>query len=327
MSNCFTKIAALVAFTCMSLVTQAQNISVGANQINFGPSCYQPFIQATNPTPANGIRMAFGYNQFCVGPAYSLETIWMTMDPARLGIGVSSPSYQIQLSQNSAGKPGSSSWTVVSDARFKQDVRPYADGLSLIRGINPVYFHYNEASGYDSKPEYVGVLAQELQRVAPYMVRNDVKVDDAGNKTDYLAVDLGAMDFALVNAIKELDTELQAARTENAALQSTIAGIQAELAAMKSSLKGTAIATPSLQVSPNPIQGEATVRYNLSDHSGPATLEVLAANGTRVGTVALGSTREGSTTLKAGAFPQGVYIVKLVVNGQTIATQRVTYMQ
>lgn len=327
MSNCFTKITALVAITCLGLAAQAQNVNVGTNQVTFGPGCYQPFIQATNPTVANGIRMAFGYNQFCVGPAYSLESIWMTMDPARLGIGVSSPSYQIHLSQNSAGKPGSSTWTVVSDARFKQDVRPYADGLDLVRAINPVYYHYNEASGYDTQPEYVGVLAQDLQRVAPYMVRNDVKVDESGAKTDYLAVDLGAMDFALINAVKELDTELQAARTENAALVATIAGIQAELAAMKSTLTGSTISAPSLQISPNPIQGEATVRYHLSDHHGNAELQVFSAQGTQVGTVALGSAKQGTTTLKAAAFPQGTYIVRLTVNGQTLATQRVSYLQ
>lgn len=327
MSNCFTKITALVAFTCLGLIAQAQNIAMGNNQINFGTTCTQPFIQAINPTVANGVKLAFGYNQFCIGPAYSWESIWMTMDPARIGVGVISPAYQIHLSQNSAGKPGSSSWTVTSDARFKKDVRPYEEGLALIRAVNPVYFHYNEASGYDPKPEYVGVLAQDLQRVAPFMVKQEERVDDSGAKSEYLAVDFGAMDFTLINAVKELDTELQAARTENSALQATLAGIQAELATMKSTLSGTSISAPSLQISPNPIQGEATVRYQLSDHVGAATLQILSANGTVVGTVALGSSKQGTTTLKAGAFPQGTYIVKLVVNGQTLATQRVSYLQ
>ena len=36
-----------------------------------------------------------------------------------VGIGTTSPAYQLQLSLNSAAKPTSSAWTVVSDERVK----------------------------------------------------------------------------------------------------------------------------------------------------------------------------------------------------------------
>jgi hypothetical protein len=40
----------------------------------------------------------------------------------RVGIGVSVPSYQLQLSTDSAGKPSTNTWTIVSDERIKEDI-------------------------------------------------------------------------------------------------------------------------------------------------------------------------------------------------------------
>ena len=234
MSNYFTKITALVALVCASHTLQAQTatapLNMGNYQVTFGAGCNKPFIQSTNN---NNLKLAFGYNQGCIGPPYTQESIWMLMDPARIGVGVSSPSYQVHLSQNSAGKPGSNSWTVTSDARFKQDVRPYAEGLGLVRALNPVYFHYNAASGYDTKPEYVGVLAQDLQRVAPFMVKQEVREEENGAKTDYLSVDFGAMDFTLINAVKELDQQLSASQAEKAILLEEVAAMRADIARLK----------------------------------------------------------------------------------------------
>lgn len=318
MSNYFTKITAVVAFTCTMASLYAQPLNMGNNQITFGNGCNKPFIQSL---VNNNLTLAFGYNQGCIGPPYTQESIWMLMDPARLGIGVSAPSYQVHLSQNSAGKPGSSSWTVTSDARFKKDVRPYDEGLAMIRSINPVYFHYNDESGYDPKPEYVGVLAQDLQRVAPFMVQQEERVDASGAKSNYLSVDFGAMDFTLINAVKELDKQLQASQAENTILREELAAMRADIASLK-----TNSATPktsSLLISPNPVTGEAVVSYTLPSGVRSASVQVIAITGEVVGTMAIGTAEQGTTTLKAQQFAAGTYIAKLVADGKTIASQRV----
>jgi hypothetical protein len=107
------------------------------------------------------------------------------------------PSYQLEVNGNAA-KPGTANWIVTSDARLKKDVTPYSDGLSSLLKINPIRFHYNEQSGYDTKPEYVGVIAQELKEIAPYMVGTFEK-----NGAEYLNVDNSAMIYMLINAMKE----------------------------------------------------------------------------------------------------------------------------
>lgn len=104
-----------------------------------------------------------------------------------------------------AAKPGGGSWLATSDARLKEQVRPYNEGLAPLLRIKPVYFHYNKESGYDSSKEYIGVLAQELQQVAPYMVNTFDR-----NSKEYLGVDNSAMVYMLINAVKEQQEQIEA---------------------------------------------------------------------------------------------------------------------
>ncbi len=127
----------------------------------------------------------------------------LTITPSgNVGIGSSvaaqSPVYNLFV-DGSAGKPGGGSWTTSSDRRLKKDINPYKDGLNEIDKINTVTYQYNEISGYDISKEYVGVIAQELQKIAPYMVSED--------NNGYLAVDNSAMMYMLVNAVKTLKKE------------------------------------------------------------------------------------------------------------------------
>ena len=129
-----------------------------------------------------------------------------TNDAARLtinsigfvGIGTNTPIYALEVN-GSAGKPGGGSWVNTSDKRLKQDVKPYTDGLQQLLAIKPITYHYNEKSGFDTKPEYVGVLAQDLKEVAPYMVGT---YDKEGS--EFYNVDNSAMTYMLINAVQEL---------------------------------------------------------------------------------------------------------------------------
>ena len=82
-----------------------------------------------------------------------------------VGLGITGPTYQLQLSTDSAAKPGTNTWTVASDARIKTDIRPFTDGLNTILGINPVWYKYNGLGGFtaDGK-DNVGVIAQDIEK-------------------------------------------------------------------------------------------------------------------------------------------------------------------
>jgi Chaperone of endosialidase len=109
-----------------------------------------------------------------------------------------------------AAKPGGGSWTATSDARLKENVQPYGEGLTEVMQIEPVTYHYIEATGHDTRVEHVGVIAQQLQRVSPAMVsENPMELID-GTTNTYLSVDPSAFTYMLINAIKEQQQQIDA---------------------------------------------------------------------------------------------------------------------
>lgn len=137
------------------------------------------------------------------------------------GLYVDNPSAAVAALEvnGTAAKPGGGSWTAASDARLKNNVLPYNDGLETILKIEPVTFHYNERSGFNTEKEHVGVIAQELQKVAPYMV-GVAKI--RANQQEYLNVDNSAMTYMLINAIKEQQAQIEAQKAENTSLQNQV---------------------------------------------------------------------------------------------------------
>lgn len=121
-----------------------------------------------------------------------------------VGIGIAAPTHKLQLSVDDAAKPGTSAWTVASDERLKKDMHPFTDGLNIIEKIEPIWFTYNGIAGMPNDTN-IGTSAQELLKIAPYMIRSWQYFSSAEDKTGtaYLGVNYGALDFILINAIKE----------------------------------------------------------------------------------------------------------------------------
>ena len=132
------------------------------------------------------------------------------MSNGNVGIGTA-PTFQLQLSSNSAAKPASPSWIVVSDQRVKKDVVPFTDGLDVISRIEPVSFRYRGVAGLPPDLPGIGVIAQDLALVAPYTIQPyPAVVDEAsGLKEELLAVDSGPLLFVMINAINELAAQNQ----------------------------------------------------------------------------------------------------------------------
>ena len=110
-----------------------------------------------------------------------------------------------------AYKHGSNVWTVFSDARIKENVKPYTKGLKEILQIRPVNFNYKKEADKGDKT-YAGVIAQELEKVVPTMVNTtNEKINDVeGVKS----VDGNEYTFMLINAVKELSQKVEKLEAE-----------------------------------------------------------------------------------------------------------------
>lgn len=125
-----------------------------------------------------------------------------------VGIGTNAPTSLLSVN-GSADKPGGGSWGTFSDKRVKKDIEDFKDGLNVINQLRTVTYKYNEKSGYkDLDKKYVGFIAQEVEKAAPYMVNT---IDDSAKSglKDKRELDESALTKILVNAVKEQQKEIE----------------------------------------------------------------------------------------------------------------------
>jgi|GEM_PF-1192694 len=149
----------------------------------------------------------------------------MTFYNGNIGIGLTNPSYRLELAENSAAKPTSNAWIVTSDSRLKTNVLPYTSGIADLMKIKPVWFTYTGEANMPRETG-IGVIAQDLQQIAPYMVKPWVYHDPKGGTTEYLGVDNGAMTYMLINSVQEQQAQIEAQKAENEALKQLILLLQ-----------------------------------------------------------------------------------------------------
>jgi hypothetical protein len=92
-----------------------------------------------------------------------------------VGLGVGAPVYQLQLSQDSAAKPTTSTWTTTSDERLKTNIvgADLERCVSTIKLLSLKHFKWREEF-YDNSVttdrDNYGFIAQEVQTVLPSSV-------------------------------------------------------------------------------------------------------------------------------------------------------------
>jgi hypothetical protein len=125
-----------------------------------------------------------------------------------------------------ASKPGGGSWTSSSDGRLKDIHRDYKRGLEEITAINPLFYNYKKDNPLElnSDKTYIGIIAQELQKVIPEAVTVD--------KDGYLVVNNDPIIWAMVNAIQELEQknkDLEAAEKKIEDLEKRLATLEKKI--------------------------------------------------------------------------------------------------
>lgn len=137
----------------------------------------------------------------------------------------------------SAFKPGGGSWSSASDARCKGDVVSYSEGLEVIEQIRPVWYRYNGRGGTPNDgAEHVGVIAQEVERLVPYVVA-EIDTDDPG-LGKMKTVDPGAFTYMLINSVKELSVKNRTLQAQADKQQRETAELRAEVEQLKKAIYG-----------------------------------------------------------------------------------------
>jgi hypothetical protein len=237
----------------------------------------------------------------------------------KVGIGTTSPAYLLHAN-GSAAKPGGGSWTAASDKKLKQNIKDFTEGLTVLQQVRPVSFRYNGKAGLPTEKEYVGVIAQEMQQIAPYMVGEFTYQDSTGTQEKYLDYDANALTYILVNATKELKQENELLKAENAEMKQELAALK-ELVLRHIPKAGNEQARLGQNI-PNPANQLTTIPFHLPLSANSAFIKVYSATGQEVKSFDLKGKTQGEVTLSVGMLTAGTYVYSLFVDGVKIDSKK-----
>ena len=131
-----------------------------------------------------------------------------------VGIGTAAPTDLLSVNGN-ASKPGGGTWAVFSDERLKNIKGPFNSGLQAVMRLQPIRYEYKpqNALGIRMIGQHIGFSAQNVQQVIPEAVSQ--------TENGYLTVNNDPIIWAMLNAIKEQQAEIEKLKTEVRRLRST----------------------------------------------------------------------------------------------------------
>jgi hypothetical protein len=143
-------------------------------------------------------KRSIGGTQYDLEFYTSFNNRMIILNNGDVGIGTAGPDAQLTVN-GVADKPGGGSWSTFSDGRLKDVGAKFTHGLEALDEIQPVHYHYRADNPLNlpSQPEYVGVVAQQVENAVPEAVQR--------NKNGYLVVNNDPIIWTMLNAIKELD--------------------------------------------------------------------------------------------------------------------------
>ena len=127
--------------------------------------------------------------------------------------GTGTSGYGLTVNGNAAKSSGGTAWATFSDLNLKKDITEYEKGLNEILQLRPVYFKYNGKAGTVLDEDNVGLIAQEVQTIFPKAVEEfqyctETKPTEDTPVEKYLSFSFNEVQYALINAIKELSSKV-----------------------------------------------------------------------------------------------------------------------
>jgi hypothetical protein len=128
-----------------------------------------------------------------------------------IGLGVASPSYQLDLSTDGARKLTTTTWLTGSDARIKSHIESanLQTCYETVKSVDLKYFKWNfpaESNVVPDDKHSLGFVAQEVKQVFP----NAVSESNSYGYEDFLSLNVDQIDKALFGAVKHLSAKVEA---------------------------------------------------------------------------------------------------------------------
>lgn len=205
-----------------------------------------------------------------------------------------------------------------SDKNIKDEIKGIDSAMSKVNKINGVTYKLKvekqNPSVYGNAKEYMGVIAQDVEAVAPQVV----KTMNDGTKAVCYEMLVGL----LIEALKEQNAKVTQLENDvnNCCAKSN--GNNRLIAPENGSADESNNSSYVKQNNPNPFNKETVIEYFVAERNANSSVLVFDMNGKLLKTLKITSSGKGSLIINANDFAPGMYYYSLVVNNKEIGTKK-----
>jgi len=255
-----------------------------------------------------------------------------------VAIGVNSPlaNYKLHVEGTAYKTSGGDLWAIPSDKRLKKNIKKYSGGLDIVNNLEPVEYEYNGKCGTTDGDYQIGVLAQDLKEVAPFMINEVthqvVDINEWGEKTiiseeDILTINASSLKWILVNAVKQQQVIIDDQKKEIENIQAQLTFLQEQMDKILEQ-NSSSIDLSDNDVSflgqntPNPFNDFTVIDYKIPTNAQNARIEFFNTEGKALKSYTIDNFGEGQIDVNSTDLPNGVYSYRLVVDNMVVDSKK-----
>jgi hypothetical protein len=214
-----------------------------------------------------------------------------------------------------------------SDLRDKTNIRDLNYGLKEILKLRSIKFNWKQSAFKEDK---FGLIAQDLQKVMPEVVRDyEYKRDKNGSRekvpSERLGVAYDDLIPVLIKAIQEQQQEIDALKKAVGTTAVTTSSSSSPASVNtneQSNVVNLKLSNVELEQNfPNPLQNSTSIRYNIPKDTKNASLLISDVNGKTIKQVSITS-GNGIVNLDTSLLSAGTYTYTLIADGNKIDSKK-----
>ena len=320
-SNLSSFNAAAGYFALNANTSGALNAAFGGNALKF--------------TTTGSMNSAFGYG---AGPTSSSPALANTT--ALGAMAVPTASNQVRIGNNSVTSIGGRvAWSVLSDGRFKTNVKEDVAGLEFIKKLRPVSYYIDNSainrfmgvpdagsedmSSARKAEREQGFIAQEVEALVKKSGSVFSGVQPPQNDKDHYSIRYTDFVVPLVKAVQELTTQVQQLQQLEQEQQNEIAALKTQLATRSRIVSELQRNGAGLfQNSPNPFSVDTNITMSIPETARGAVLTIYSMQGRQVKSMPINGHGNTSVKIQGNELTPGIYIYSLMVNGKVLDSKR-----
>lgn len=273
---------------------------------------------ATQPLNMNNygvyLASAFGFNNFC---AFNKDINGVNFDGGNFGVGGSSDgSYRLTV----YGDAYATGMWDASDIRYKKDIKPITSAIDNILKLQGTTYYFRQDEFKElhfSNTLQYGIIAQELEKVFPDMV----KTDSAGFK----AISYDMLVPVLIEGIKEQQSNIEEQNKKITKLEERLTKLENNSNNFNNTNSysvNPGSAAILYQNIPNPFGEKTQIKCFIPSGISIAQISFYDLSGTLIETKTIGGSGEQIISVDGYNYNSNIYVYSLYVNNILIDSKK-----